>query len=82
MLHLDQVKNRVLFMTITSMATAALLAATVQGINAVGIILASAVINIVIYFALPDSYSKAYMIKHPNRYLYHKRKQSGITTGA
>jgi len=55
-------------MTASTIATATFFMAMVPGINAVGVLLATAVINILVYYALPDRYSKAYMQKHPNRY--------------
>jgi hypothetical protein len=67
MLYLEQTRSRFIFMTASTIATAALMA-TVQGINAVGILLATAVINIPVYYALPDSYSKAYRQKLQNRF--------------
>jgi len=57
-----------MFMTVSTVATVTVLIATIQGINAVGVLLATAVINILVYYALPDRYSKAYMQKHPNRF--------------
>jgi hypothetical protein len=67
MLYLEQTRSRFIFMTASTIATAALLA-TVQGINAVGILLTTAVINIPVYYAPPDSYSKAYRQKLQNRF--------------
>jgi len=67
MLYLEQTRSRVMFITATTVATVALMA-TVQGINAVGVLLAAAVINIPLYYALPDRYSKTYMQKHQNRF--------------
>jgi hypothetical protein len=54
-------------MTASTIATVILMA-TIQGINAVGVLLAAAVINIPLYYALPDRYSKAYTQKSPNRF--------------
>jgi hypothetical protein len=54
-------------MAASTIATATLMA-TVQGINAVGVLLATAAINIPVYYALPDSYSKAYKKKLQNRF--------------
>jgi len=68
MLYLEQTRSRVMFMTASTIATATFFMAMVPGINAVGVLLATAVINILVYYALPDRYSKAYMQKHPNRY--------------
>ena len=59
MLHLEQTRSRFIFMAASTIATATLMA-TVQGINAVGVLLATAVINIPVYYALPDRYSKAH----------------------
>jgi hypothetical protein len=67
MLYLEQTRSRFIFMAASTIATATLMA-TVQGINAVGILLATAVINIPVYYALPDSYSKAYKKKLQNRF--------------
>jgi len=67
MLYLEHTRSRFIFMTASMIATAALMA-TVQGINAVGILLATAVINIPVYYALPDSYSKAYRQKLQHRF--------------
>lgn len=67
MLYLEHTRSRLIFMTASTIATAALMA-TVQGINAVGILLATAVINIPVYYALPDSYSKTYRQKLQNRF--------------
>jgi hypothetical protein len=66
MLYLEQTRGRFIFMAAATVATATLMA-TVQGINAVGILLATAVINIPVYYALPDSYSKAYRRKIQDR---------------
>lgn len=68
MLYLEQTRSRVMFMTTSTIATATLLVATVQGINAVGVLLATAVINIIVYYALPDRYSRSYMQNNPNRF--------------
>jgi len=67
MLHLEQTRSRFLLITASTIATAALMA-TVQGINAVGVLLATAVINIPVYYALPDNYSKACKQKLQNRF--------------
>lgn len=55
-----------MFITASTIATATFVMATIQGINAVGVILVTAVINILVYYALPDRYSKSYMQKHPH----------------
>jgi len=57
-----------MFIAALTIATAIFVMATIQGINAVGVILVTAVINILVYYALPDRYSKAYMQKHPHRF--------------
>ena len=67
MLHLEQTHSRFIFMTASAIATATLMA-TVPGINAVGVLLATAVINIPVYYALPDRYSKACKQKLQNRF--------------
>lgn len=63
MLYLEQTRNRAMFMTASTIATVTFLITTVQGINAVGVLLATAVINILVYYALPDRYSKTYRRK-------------------
>ena len=65
MLYLDQTRNRRLFMAVTITTTALLMAVVAPGINVVGIMLAAATINIIIYYAMPDRYSKAYMQHRP-----------------
>ena len=67
MLYLEHTRSRIMFMTASTIATAVICIAMVHGINAVGVLLATAVVNILVYYALPDRYSKAYMQKHPNR---------------
>lgn len=68
MLNLEKTRNRMMFMAITCIASFAFVALSVPGINAVGIMFAGAVFNILVYYALPDSYSKAYMDKYSGRY--------------
>ena len=68
MLYLDQARNRKLFMSGSIIATIALVALLVPGINAVGVIMAAAILNIVVYYAMPDRYSPAYMEKRMRRY--------------
>ena len=68
MLYLEQTRNRAMFMAASTIATVTFLIATIQGINAVGVLLATAVINILVYYALPDRYSKAYRRKQTSRY--------------
>ncbi len=67
MLYLEQKRSRFIFMTASTIATATLMA-TVHGINAVGVLLATAVINIPVYYALPDRYSKSYRQKIQNHF--------------
>lgn len=67
MLHLEQTRSRFIFMTVSTIATATLMA-TVPGINAVGVLLATAVINIPVYYALPDRYSKTRRQKLQNHF--------------
>lgn len=68
MLYLERTRSRVMFMTASTIATATFFVAMIQGINAVGVLMATAVINILVYYALPDGYSKSYMQRHPNRF--------------
>lgn len=68
MLYLEHTRSRAMFMTASSIATAVFFIAMIPGINAVGVLLATTVINIIVYYALPDRYSKAYMQKHSDRY--------------
>jgi hypothetical protein len=68
MLYLEQTRNRAMFMAASTIATVTFLIVTIQGINAVGVLLATAVINILVYYALPDSYSKAYRRKETSPY--------------
>ncbi len=65
MLYLDQTRNRQLFMAGSIIATITFVAAVVPGINAVGIIMAAATLNILVYYAMPDRYSKAYRDAYP-----------------
>ena len=67
MLHLEQTRSRFIFMAASTIATAILMA-TVPGINAVGVLLATAVINIPVYYALPDNYRKAGKQKLQSRF--------------
>ena len=67
MLYLDQTRNRKLFMSGSIMASVVLVAVLVPCINAVGVIIAAATMNILVYYALPDSYSPAFMAKHTRR---------------
>jgi hypothetical protein len=67
MLHLEQTRNRLIFMTVSTIATATLMV-TVPGINAVGVLLATAIVNIPVYYVLPDRYSKTRRQKLQNRF--------------
>ena len=67
MQYLEYTRNRIVFISATTIATAVLFAVIVHGINAVGVLLATAVINILVYYALPDRYSPAYIKKHSTR---------------
>ena len=67
MLYLDQTRNRKLFMAGSIIATVVLVAVLVPGINAVGVIMAAAIMNILVYYAMPDSYSPAFMAEHRRR---------------
>ena len=67
MLYLEQTRNRFMLMTASTIATVSLLA-MVPGINAVGVFMAAAVINIPLYYALPDRYSKVHIQKRQNRF--------------
>jgi uncharacterized PurR-regulated membrane protein YhhQ (DUF165 family) len=68
MLYLDKKLNRLALLIITSIVTAALLMMALRGINAVGILLAVGLVNIAVYYAMPDTYSKAYAEKYLKRY--------------
>ena len=68
MLYLDQKRNRLLFMAVSILATVALVALIMPGINVVGIFMAVATLNILVYYALPDKYSQAYMNKYHRRF--------------
>ena len=68
MLNLEKTRNRMMFMIITILASFAVVALSVPGINAVGIMFAVAVFNILVYYALPDTYSSAYMDRYSGRY--------------
>ena len=68
MLYLDQKRNRALFMAVSIIATSAVTAVMVPGINAVGIFMVVATINILVYYALPDKYSNAFMEKQRYRF--------------
>lgn len=64
MLYLEQQRNRMMFMAISTLTSIALSAVVIQGINAVGVLLATAIINIFVYYSMPGRYSKAYMDKY------------------
>ena len=76
MLYLDQPQNRRIFMAVSIIATGTSMAVLVPGINAVGIFMVVATINILVYYALPDKYSKAYREKHS--YRFHWPQRAGI----
>ncbi len=67
MLYLDQTRNRKLFMAGSIIATVVLVAVLVPGINAVGVIMAAAIMNILVYYAMPDSYSPAFTAERMRR---------------
>lgn len=67
MLNLEQKRNRMVFMTISTIISIALTAILIQGINAVGVLLAAAIVNIFVYYALPNKYSEAYSKQYLNR---------------
>jgi hypothetical protein len=54
-------------MAITTIASAAFLAVAIQGINAVGVMLGAAIINIFVYYSLPDKFSKEFVKKYQHR---------------
>ncbi|UCB55810.1 MAG: hypothetical protein JSW45_04590 [Thiotrichales bacterium] len=68
MLYLDQPRNRRLFMAVSIISTVGLIAILVPGMNMVGIMMATATINIIAYYLLPDHYSRAYLERHPSRF--------------
>jgi hypothetical protein len=55
-------------MAISTIASVAVSAMLIQGINAVGSLMATAIINIFVYYALPDRYSNAYLRKYMNHF--------------
>jgi len=67
MLYLEEKRNRVVFMTISTITSVAFSALLIQGINAVGVLMAAAIINIFVYYALPDRHSKAHIKKYQKR---------------
>ena len=67
MLNLEQRRNRLVFMTMSTIISIALTAMLIQGINAVGVLLAAAIVNIFVYYALPTKYSEAYSKQYLNR---------------
>ena len=69
MLYLDQPRNRCLFMTVSIIATIGLIAVLIPGINLVGIMMAGATINILVYYLLPDRFSKPHRDGNPHRLL-------------
>jgi hypothetical protein len=68
MLYLDQKLNRTALLAVTSIATTVLLVAAAPGINAVGVLIAVGLVNIGVYYAMPDRYSKTYARKYLHRY--------------
>ena len=68
MLYLEHRRNRIVVMSISTIACALLSVMLIQGINAVGVLMATALVNIFVYYSLPGSYSKAYLDKYVNRY--------------
>ena len=68
MLYMEQKRNRIFLMAISTIASVALSAVLIQGINAVGILMATAIINIFVYYALPDRYGHAYQKKQMDRF--------------
>jgi O-antigen/teichoic acid export membrane protein len=67
MLNLEQKRNRLMFMTMSTIISIALTAILIQGINAVGVLLAAAIVNIFVYYALPNKYSESYSKQYLNR---------------
>ena len=67
MLHLEHKRNRLLLMTISILVSAVLAALLIKGINAVGVLMVTLIINIVVYYALPGRYSRAYIDKYMHR---------------
>ena len=67
MLNLEQKRNRLVFMTVSMIVSIALTAILFQGINAVGVLLAAAIVNSFVYYALPDRYSEAYAKRYLDR---------------
>ncbi len=67
MLNLEQRRNRMVFMTMSTIISIALTTMLIQGINAVGVLLAAAIVNIFVYYALPNKYSEAYSKQYLNR---------------
>jgi hypothetical protein len=55
-------------MAISTIASVALSVVLIHGINAVGILMATVIINIFVYYALPDRYSNTYLKKYMNRF--------------
>jgi O-antigen/teichoic acid export membrane protein len=64
---MEQTRNRLMLMTISTIISVALTAILIQGINAVGVLLAAAIVNIFVYYALPNKYSEAYSKRYLNR---------------
>ena len=68
MWYLEQARYRFMILAATTIATVTLLIETVHGINAVGVIFAAAIINILVYYALPDSHVNACPQKQKNHF--------------
>lgn len=67
MLYLEHKRNRIILMTVSIIVVAALSALLIEGINAVGVLMATSIINIFVYYALPGRYSREYMDQYLNR---------------
>ena len=67
MLNLEQKRNRLVFMTLSKISNFALTAILMQGINAVGVLLAAAIVNIFVYYELPNKCSEASSKQYSNR---------------
>ena len=57
MLHLEQTRNRLIFMTVSTIATATLMV-TVPGINAVAVLLATAIVERHVDYVLSLRYGR------------------------
>ena len=63
-------------MTISILVTAVMAALLIKGINAVGVLMVTLIINIVVYYALPGRYSRDYADR------YQKRLNRNTPTGS